>query len=43
MGIKTPLDTMSIILQNRKERNQKNSNKQMASATPPLIKKPQSA
>ena len=38
MGIKTLLDIMSIILQDRKERNQKSLNKQKASTTPPLIK-----
>jgi len=42
MGIETPLDTMSITLQNKKESNQKGLSKQMASATPPLIKMPQS-
>ena len=45
MGIETPLDTMSITLQDKKERNQKGSSKQAASATLSLIKnkKPQSA
>jgi len=38
MGIKTPLNTISIALQNRRKRNQKNLNKQTASATPPFIK-----
>ena len=38
MGIKTPLNTISIILQNKRESNQEGSSKQMASATPPLIK-----
>ena len=37
IGIKTPLDIMSIALQNKKERNQESSSKQMASATPLLI------
>ena len=38
MGIETPLDTMSIILQDKRENNQKDLSKQTASATPPLIK-----
>ena len=38
MGIETPLDTMSIALQDRKERNQKSLSKQIASVTPPFIK-----
>jgi len=42
MGIETPLDTMSITLQNGRESNQEGSSKQMASATPPLVKPPQS-
>ena len=42
MEIKTPLDTMSIALQNRRESNQEGLSKQMASATPPLVKTPQS-
>jgi len=42
MGIETPLNTMSIALQDRRERNQKDSSKQTASATPPLVKLPQS-
>jgi len=40
--IKTPLDIISIALQNGKKSNQEGLNKQTASATPPLIKKPQS-
>jgi len=42
IGIETPLDTMSIALQNRRKSNQKGLSKQMASTTPPLIQKPQS-
>jgi len=42
MGIKTPLDTMSIALQNGRKSNQKNSSKQTANTTPPLVKPPQS-
>ena len=38
MGIETPLDIMSIISQNRREKNQKDSIKQTASATPLLVK-----
>jgi len=38
MGIETPLDTMSITLQNKRERNQNGLSKQNANATPPLIK-----
>ena len=43
MGVETPLNTMSIALQNGRERNQKGLSKQMASAIPPLKKgkKPQ--
>ena len=43
MGIETPLDIMSITLQNKRESNQNNSSKQSASTTPPLVKyiKPQ--
>ena len=43
MGIETLLDTMSIALQNKRERNQDDLSKQMASAIPPLVKdkKPQ--
>ena len=43
MGIKTPLKTMSIALQNKRERNQNGLSKQSASVTPPFIKdkKPQ--
>jgi len=40
MGIKTPLDIISIVLQNRRESNQEGLSKQMASATPPLVKQP---
>jgi len=40
MRIKTPLDIISIALQDRRESNQKGLNKQMASATPPLVQKP---
>ena len=45
MGIETPLDTISIALQDKRERNQENSSKQTASATPLLVKEkhPQSA
>jgi len=42
MGIETLLDIMSITLQNGRESNQEGSSKQMTSATPPLIKTPQS-
>jgi len=42
MGIEIPLNTMSIILQNRRESNQEGSSKQIASTTPPLVKLPQS-
>jgi len=42
MGIETPLDTMSIALQNGRENNQEGLSKQTASATPPLVKTPQS-
>ena len=42
MGIETPLNTISITLQNGRESNQKGLSKQMASATPPLIKPLQS-
>jgi len=42
IGIETLLNTISIALQDRRESNQKNSSKQMASTTPPLIKQPQS-
>jgi len=42
MGIKTPLDIISIALQDKRERNQKDLSKQTASTTPPLIKPPQS-
>jgi len=38
MGIKTPLDIIFITLQNERERNQKDLSKQIASATPLLIK-----
>ena len=38
IGIETPLNTMSITLQDRKERNQNGSSKQSASAAPPLVK-----
>ena len=43
MGIETPLDTISITLQNKRKRNQENLNKQTANATPLFIKgkKPQ--
>ena len=36
--IETPLDTISITLQNKRESNQEGLSKQTASATPPLIK-----
>jgi len=42
IGIETLLDTMSIALQNGRESNQEGLSKQTASATPPLIKPPQS-
>jgi len=42
MGIETPLNTMSITLQNERESNQKGLSKQTANATPPLVKQPQS-
>ena len=42
MGIETSLDTISIALQDKRESNQKGSSKQTASATPPLVKPPQS-
>ena len=38
MRIETPLNIMSIALQNGRERSQKSSSKQSTSATPPLIK-----
>jgi len=38
MRIKTPLDTMSIILQNRRESNQEDLSKQTASTTSSLVK-----
>ena len=38
MGIETLLNTISIALQDRKERNQKGLNKQTVNATPPFIK-----
>jgi len=38
MGVETLLNIISIALQNRKKKNQESLNKQMASATPPLIK-----
>jgi len=40
--IETPLDIMSIALQNKRENNQEGLSKQMASVTPPLVKLPQS-
>ena len=42
MGVETLLGIMSIALQNRRESNQEGSSKQMASATPPLVKPLQS-
>jgi len=42
MGIETPLNTISIALQNGRESNQEGSSKQMASITPPLVKQLQS-
>ena len=42
IGIKTLLDIISIILQNKRESNQEGSNKHIANATPPLVKQPQS-
>ena len=42
MGIETPLDTISITLQNRRKSNQEGLSKQTVSVTPPLIKQPQS-
>jgi len=42
MGIKTLLNTISIVLQNGRESNQEGLSKQMASTTPPLVKQPQS-
>ena len=38
MGIETPLNTMSIALQDRRERNQNSLSRQDASATSPLVK-----
>ena len=38
IGIKTPLDIMSIALQNKRERNQEGLSKQSASITLPLVK-----
>ena len=38
MGIETLLDIISIILQNKRERNQNSLNKQNANTTPPLVK-----
>jgi len=38
MGIETSLDTMSIALQNKKEKNQKSSSKQKANITPLFVK-----
>ena len=45
MGIETLLNTMSIALQNGRERDQEGLSKQIANATPLLVKgkKPQSA
>jgi len=42
MGIETLLDIISIALQNGRESNQEGLSKQMANATPLLIKQPQS-
>ena len=42
IGVETPLSTISIALQNGRESDQEGLSKQMASATPPLIKTPQS-
>ena len=42
VGIKTPLDIISIALQDRRERNQKGLSKQMANTTPLLVKEKQS-
>jgi len=42
MGIKTSLNTISIILQDRREKNQKGLSKQTVSVTSPLVKQPQS-
>ena len=38
VGIETPLDIISIVLQDRRERNQEDSSKQKTSVTPPLVK-----
>ena len=38
MGIETPLDTISIALQDKRESNQKDLSKHIASATPLFIK-----
>jgi len=38
VGIETPLDTMSIALQNRRESNQEGLSKYKASITPLLVK-----
>ena len=38
MEIETLLDTISIVLQNKRERNQEGLSKQTTNATPPFIK-----
>jgi len=38
IGVETPLDTMSIILQDRRESNQEGLSRHKANATPPLVK-----
>ena len=38
MGIKTPLDTMFITLQNKRERNQEGLSTKEANTTPLLVK-----
>jgi len=40
VGVETPLNTMSITLQDRRESNQENLSKQTVSVTPPLVKLP---
>ena len=43
IGIKALLNIISIISQNRRERNQEGLSKQTANTTSPLVKQPQNA